>query len=223
MSGAAALGADRRLPGRAAGQGGDGAPSWPASSTVMLEHARAPIDGARPGASTSWAPAATSPDSVNISTMAAIVVRGDRARGRQARQPGGLVASRLRRRARGARRRSRPAPGPTRAMRRAGGHRVLLRPGVPPGHAARRADPQRARHPHGLQHPGSAGQPGAARRRRSIGVRGSPCWPRSWPTCWPPRRRGPGRARRGRAGRDHRRRPHPGLGRAAAGRVVGAR
>ena len=59
--------------------------------------------------------------------------------GRQARQPGGVLGLRDRRRARGARRRDRPAAGRRGAHRRRGRHRVLLRAGVPRRHAARRA------------------------------------------------------------------------------------
>ncbi len=58
---------------------------------------------------------------------------------------------------------------------RAGRHRLPVRQAVPPGAAARRRCAKRARHPHHLQLPRPAGQPGAAdrpggrRRRRPDG------------------------------------------------------
>jgi anthranilate phosphoribosyltransferase len=80
---------------------------------------------------------------VNISTMAAMVVAGDRCAGGQARQPGGLVVLRLGRPARGARRRGRPRPAAGGRVREESRHRVLLRApastrrcGTPPQPAA---------------------------------------------------------------------------------------
>ena len=122
--------------------------------------------------------------SVNISTMAAIVAAGAGARGRQARQPVGLVAVRLGRRARGARHPARPGAGARRRGRRGGRHHLLLLRRLPPRDAARRRAAPRARHRHHLQHPRPADQPrppagpGHRVRRRADGAR-------SWPACSP--------------------------------------
>ena len=79
--------------------------------------------------------------SINVSTIAAIVVAGAGREGVQARQPRRLVGVRERRPARGARRHHRPRARRGRPLRRGGGHRLLLRAPLPPGHAARHPDP----------------------------------------------------------------------------------
>ena len=63
---------------------------------------------------------------------------------------------------------------------------VPVRAALPPGHRRRRADPRRARRAHGVQHPGAAGEPGAAatapgRRLQPATSRAS--WPRPSPDC----------------------------------------
>ncbi len=157
------------------------------------------------------------PHTVNISTMAAIVVAGAGPAGRQARQPGGLVGVRGGRRARGARRPARPARRARVAeLADRGRHHLLLRAGVPPGvrHAAvaRRelgvAD--------GVQLPRPADQPGAAARRRRSACADARMAPVDGRRAGRPGRRRAGLPRRRRA---RRARPPPttvvGLGRRA--------
>ena len=77
--------------------------------------------------------------SINVSTMAALVVGRRRRAGVQARGARRVVAVRDGRRARSARRRHRADAGRRAPLRRGGRHRLLLRPAVPPGVPLRRA------------------------------------------------------------------------------------
>ena len=156
--------------------------AWP---TTMLEQADAGR-AARAAASTSSAPAATartrstSPRWPRSSPPAA-----GRAGG-QARQPGGVVGVRRRRRPRGAGRGDRPA-GRSGWPQLAGevGHRLLLRAAVPPGVPARRRWPRRelgiATVFNFLGPLTNPARPGGRGGRLSP----TPAWRRSWPGCWP--------------------------------------
>ena len=104
--------------------------------------------------------------------------------GRQARQPGGHLASRVRRSAGGARRRDRPRAGRRRPLRRAGRHRLLLRAALPSGAASCGRPARRDRGADGLQRarparPTRRASPGRPSASRSSGsARCSPgCWP----------------------------------------------
>ncbi len=157
-------GAAGRLPGGAAGQGRDRRRddrAGPAMLDARRCASRCPV-----ARSTSSGPAATGQHTVNISTMAALVVAGGRGAGGQARQPCGVLVLRLRRRARGARLRLDLEPADGSPAGRAGRHHVLLRARLPPGDALRRPDAPRARRRHGVQLPRPADQPGAAARAR---------------------------------------------------------
>lgn len=105
-------------------------------------------------------------NSVNISTMSAIVAMRRRCPRRQARQPVGVLGLRLGRRPGGAGRRAGAGTGGDRGGRRGRRHHLLLRSGVPPGAAARGRSAPRAGHPYGLQRAGSAGESGRAGRLR---------------------------------------------------------
>ena len=71
---------------------------------------------------------------------------------------------------------------------RGGRHHVLLRAALPPGVPARRAGPGRTRRADRVQLPRPADQPGPARRPpRSASPTGG--WRRWWPGCWPKRGR----------------------------------
>ena len=109
--------------------------------------------------------------------------RGCRRAGRQARQPGRVVAVGLRRSAGSAGHRDRSRAGGRRPMRGAGRHRILLRTALPPGAASRGRCPQRARRADGLQHPRAAHQPGTGRPVRRSACR-RPGSDRCWPGCW---------------------------------------
>ena len=175
-----------------------------------------PIDVAGPDASTSSAPAATGANTVNISTMAAIVVAGAGRPGRQARQPGGLV--RVAARPTCSRRSASTSTcRPTRVAERRRGGRAS--PSASPQASTRRCGtpPSPARElgiADGLQLPRPADQPGPGHARQAVGVRRRRGWRRSMAG----RAR---RARRLRPGVPRRRRPRradhhhhlPGLGR----------
>lgn len=94
---------------------------------------------------------------------------GGRGPGRQARQPGGLLAVRRGRRARTPGRRPRPVAGDHRQGRRGGRHRLLLRARLPPGAALHRPAAQGDRRADGVQLPRAAGQP-ARPAAQAIGV-----------------------------------------------------
>ncbi len=73
-------------------------------------------------------------DTVNISTAAAVVAAAAGVRGRQARQPLGVVPLRLGRRARGCGRAPRSRAGAHGRAARRSGHRLPLRAAAAPGH-----------------------------------------------------------------------------------------
>ena len=172
--------ADRRLRRRAAGQGRDGRRGRgpgrrPCTRTRRRStYAGRAVDIVGTGGDRAH--------TVNISTMAAVVIAGAGVPRGQARQPRGVVVVRRRRRARGARRAARPAAGPGRPRCcDEVGHHVLLRAGVPPAlrHAA---VPRRELGvPTTFNFLGPLANPARPAARRS----GSPTcgWRRSWPAC----------------------------------------
>ena len=98
---------------------------------------------------------------VNVSTMAALDRGGRGCEGREARQPGAVVAVRFGRRARGARRRDRARPRRRRPLRAGSRRRLLSRAAIPPRDAIPRPGPQGARRADDVQLSRAAGEPGA--------------------------------------------------------------
>ncbi len=100
----------------------------------------------------------------NISTAAALARRRGRRRGREARQPLGVVGLRIRRRARAARIPARPRARPDRGVDRRARLRLHVRADAPPGDEARRPGSTRARSADRLQRPRAVDEPGGRPR-----------------------------------------------------------